>query len=52
MVTPTYEEPPYDLIIIAIGMYSDKISLPAEIYRLGAEAYQMEIDNFALPGDC
>ena len=48
-MTSTYDEPPYDLIIIAIGAYSDKISLPAEIYQLGAEAYQMEIDHIPYP---
>lgn len=47
--TSTYDEPPSDLIIIAIGLYSNKISLPPEIYRLGAEAYQMEIDHIPYP---
>ena len=45
MVTPTYEEPNYHLIYGPIEMYADKLNLPAEIYRLGAEAYQMDIDH-------
>jgi hypothetical protein len=49
IVTSVYDEPPYDLIIIDIGLYADKISLPAEVYQLGAEAYQMEIDHFPYP---
>ncbi len=49
IVTSTYDEPPYDVIIGNIEWYSDKISLPAEIYQLGAEAYQMEIDHFPYP---
>jgi len=49
MVTSTYDDPPYDLIIIGIGLYADKISLPAEIYELGAQAYQMEIDRIPYP---
>ena len=45
MVTPTYEAPNYRLIYGPIEMYADKLSLSAEIYRLGAEAYQMDIDH-------
>ena len=49
MVTSTYEAPEYRLIYGAIDLYSDKLHLPAEIYRLGAEAYQAEIDHRAYP---
>jgi len=49
MVTPTYDDPAYNVIIGAIKWYSDKLNLPAEIYELGAEAYQAEIDHFAYP---
>jgi thiol-disulfide isomerase/thioredoxin len=46
LATPTYEEPAYDAIISAIEVYSDKLNIPEEIYRLGAEAHQMAIDQF------
>ena len=46
LVTPTYEDPPYGLIIADIKWYSDKLNLPAEIYELGAEAYQAIIDQY------
>lgn len=49
IVTSTYEDPPYDLIIGAIMWYSDKLNLPAEIYQLGAEAYQVKIDHYPYP---
>jgi thiol-disulfide isomerase/thioredoxin len=49
IVTPTYEEPPYDAIIGAISFYSDKLNLSAEIYQLGAEAYQLKIDQIPYP---
>lgn len=49
IVTPTYEEPAYDAIIGAIKWYSDKVNLPADIYHLGAEAYQEEIDQIPYP---
>ncbi len=49
LVTPTYEEPAYDAIIHPIEFYSDKLNLSAEIYRLGAEAYQAQIDQIAYP---
>ncbi|HEY5327791.1 MAG TPA: TlpA disulfide reductase family protein [Mucilaginibacter sp.] len=45
MVTPTYEEPAYDFIIGDIEGDSRKLKIPAEIYRLGAECYQAEIDH-------
>jgi hypothetical protein len=49
MVTPTYQAPEYRHIFGAIDLYSDKLHLPAEIYRLGAEAYQAEIDHRPYP---
>jgi thiol-disulfide isomerase/thioredoxin len=49
IVTPTYEDPPYLHIINAIKYYSDKLNLPAEIYQLGAEAYQARIDQIPYP---
>ena len=49
MVTTTYQTPEYRLIYGDIDLYSDKLHLPAEIYRLGAEAYQAEIDHRPYP---
>lgn len=49
IVTPTYEEPAYYSIISQIEWYSDKLNLSAEIYQLGAEAYQAEIDQIPYP---
>jgi len=49
MATPTYEEPACGIIADVIEIYSSRIDLPAEIYRLGAEAYQQEIDQFPYP---
>lgn len=49
MVTATYEEPAYSSIYHAIDFYSNKLSLPSKIYRLGAEAYQAEIDQIPYP---
>ena len=49
IVTPTYEDPNYHLIYCAIELYSDTLNLPAEIYQLGAEAYQAEIDHRPYP---
>ncbi|KIC95431.1 TlpA family protein disulfide reductase [Flavihumibacter solisilvae] len=53
MVTPTYEyfaDPPFEqvggAIEWAMEWYGDTLKLPVEIYRLGAEAYQLEIDGF------
>jgi thiol-disulfide isomerase/thioredoxin len=45
MVTPSYEDPNYHLFYGTIGMYMDSVSFPAEIYELGGEAYQMDIDH-------
>jgi hypothetical protein len=49
IVTPTYDEPAWSQIRGAVKLYADKLDLPAEIYQLGAEAYQAEIDHIALP---
>jgi thiol-disulfide isomerase/thioredoxin len=49
LLTPTYNEPAYNEIISVIEWWSDKISLPSEIYELGAEAYQAEIDHIPYP---
>ena len=49
MVTPTYEDPAYGSIIGQIDWYSDKLNLSAEIYHLGAEAYQAQIDQIPYP---
>lgn len=49
LVTPTYEAPAYYAIIGSIMWYSDKLALPAEIYKLGAEAYQVKIDQIPYP---
>jgi len=45
IVTSTYEEPAYSSIIYEIENYSGSSALPADIYRLGAEAYQLQIDQ-------
>jgi thiol-disulfide isomerase/thioredoxin len=48
--TPSYSgEPPYNVIIYLIEWYSSKLKLPAEIYELGADAYQVEIDQIVYP---
>jgi thiol-disulfide isomerase/thioredoxin len=49
IVTSTYEEPAYSSIYDVINNYSDKLNLPAQIYLLGAEAYQAEIDQLPYP---
>jgi thiol-disulfide isomerase/thioredoxin len=49
ILTATYEEPAYDVIIDVIRSHSDKINLPAEIYELGAEACQEEINHMPYP---
>lgn len=49
IVTPTYEEPPYDLIISPIMSHSDKLNLPSKIYLLGAEAYRVKINQIVYP---
>lgn len=49
LVTPTYDDPAYDEIISVIKWHLDNSNLPAEIFRLGAEAYQAQIDGFPYP---
>lgn len=49
MVTPTYEEPVYSIIRRRVVYEADSLDLPPEIYRLGAEASQLEIDNLVYP---
>jgi hypothetical protein len=49
MVTSTYEGPDYANIFGPITVFSKRSELPAEIYQLGAEAYQGEIDQVAYP---
>jgi len=49
MVTATYEGPAYSSIYDVINKYSDTLQVPEKIYRLGAEAYQMEIDHIPYP---
>ena len=49
IVTTTYKEPAYDEILSAIELYSKKLKLPLEIYQLGAEACQLQIDQIPYP---
>lgn len=49
IVTPTYAGFPYDIIIGGIEGYPDTLNLSSEIYELGAEAYQAEIDHVVYP---
>jgi len=49
LVTPTYENPPYGLIIGKIKWYSDKLNIPAEIFEICAEACQLQIDHLRYP---
>ncbi len=51
LVTPSYEEPDYYMIYANIRDYTGSKSLPAEIYLLGAEAYQLQIDHGGLTLD-
>jgi thiol-disulfide isomerase/thioredoxin len=46
LVTPTHEDPAYDVVINEIQLYSYKLTLPAKIYELCAEAYQVKIDLY------
>lgn len=46
LMTHTYDNPTYDIIIGSIKWYSDKLNLPAEIYQLGIKAYQAKLDFF------
>jgi hypothetical protein len=47
LATPSYEGPPYNVVIEVIESYSYKLYLPANIYDLAAEAYQEEIDHYS-----
>jgi predicted ribosome quality control (RQC) complex YloA/Tae2 family protein len=49
LITPTYVDPDCDVIINNIKTYSDILSLSSEIYQLGAEAYQLKIDQIVYP---
>lgn len=46
---PSYTDPSYFAIIQNIHFFHDKINFPAKIYELGAEAYQVEIDQVVFP---
>lgn len=51
LVTPSYRGTEYDNIIYPIVWYAEKtnlLTLPAEIYELGAKAYQAKIDQSSL----
>lgn len=49
IVTPTYEDPAYYVIINAVKAYADRITLSPKIYQLAAEAQQLEIDEIPYP---
>lgn len=49
LVTSTYLEPACYAIIDPIKLYADRLNLPAEIYQLGAEAYQVRIRQISHP---
>jgi len=50
MVTPSYyDEPPYLLLVQKIEENSDKLKIPENIYRLGAECCQAWIDDDPYP---
>jgi thiol-disulfide isomerase/thioredoxin len=50
IVTPSYDGYPLnDIIRLQIEQYSDKLKLTPEIYELGAQAYQVEIDQVPYP---
>ena len=49
IVTPGYDSVRADVIINGIELYPDKSNLPSEIYELGAEAYQVEINQIRHP---
>jgi thiol-disulfide isomerase/thioredoxin len=46
IVTSTYEDPACNSIIRAIDATSDRFAPPAEIYRLGADAYQQLVNLY------
>jgi thiol-disulfide isomerase/thioredoxin len=45
VVTPTYESPPYNMVIKEIRDYDDKSNLPAKVYELGAEACRRKMNH-------
>jgi thiol-disulfide isomerase/thioredoxin len=47
----TFDDPLFTSIIGQINNYSDRLNLPAEIYQLGAEAYQAKIDTYPETAD-
>jgi thiol-disulfide isomerase/thioredoxin len=49
MVTTTYTRPAWYIIIGVIKDDSRKVNMTPEIYRLGAECYQAEIDHTTYP---
>jgi thiol-disulfide isomerase/thioredoxin len=51
IVTPTYDAPAWRQIRTGVKMYADTLNSPPEIYQLGAEAYQAEIDHIPFPED-
>ncbi len=51
LTTSAYDDPVYHIIFGQINAFSDKLSLPAEIYELGAEAYQARINVYPETAD-
>ena len=49
LVDSAYGQPPFAEIKNAVYFYSDKLQLSPEIYELGAEACQEDIDRFPYP---
>jgi len=49
LVTPSYDEPAAGAIIDVIDELSNKFNLLPEIYRLGAQAYQVRINQIPYP---
>ena len=49
LCTILFDEPEYDQLIYVIEMYTGKLDIPIKIYRLGAEAYNIKINNYAYP---
>jgi len=45
----TFRDPGYNAVIDVIDWNSDKLKIPGEIYRLGAEAQQTAIDQWPYP---
>jgi len=49
LVTSTYEDPSDLAIWGPIAAWSERLKLPAEIYELGAEAFQVKINQIVYP---